>query len=253
MYYLSVAACFKNEHHCIVEWIEHYKFHGIDHIYLINDFSTPEYLPLIQKYIDSGYVTLYHNDIVTKDSGRQGKIYEKYFRGILKDTRWLGIIDLDEFLYSPSEIDIKNIVKKYESYSSIRVSWIHFGSNGHIKQPESLVKGFTMRAKLNQTGVEFQGFKTIFKTNETVSFGVHDSSISSKRAILPQDSQDLLINHYNIQSWEFYSTVKASRGDCDNWFDQIGYKRDKAMFDKYDLNQEIDDRLLNQNKFIILV
>ena len=249
MYYFSLAACFKNEHHCIVEWIEHYKFHGVDHLYLINDFSTPEYLPLIQKYIDEDYVTLFHNDIVTRDTGRQNKIYEKYLRNILSQTYWLGIIDLDEFLYSPKEINLKNILKNYETQTGIKVSWIHFGSNGHMQQPKSLVQGFTMRAKLNQPSVEFQGYKTIFKANELVSFGIHDNITNKQKIHLPQSSEDLLINHYNIQSWEFYIAIKATRGDINNWFDHIGYKRNKELFDKLDTNQELDDRLMKQNFF----
>ncbi len=250
MYYFSIAACFKNEHHCIEEWIEHYKFHGVDHLYLINDFSTPEYLPIIQKYIDDGYVTLFHNDIVTKQVGRQNMIYDKYLTNILHETTWLGIIDLDEFLYSPSEINLKNILKKYEEYSAIEVQWIFFGSNGHITQPKSLVEGFTMRAKLNQENAEFQSFKTIIKTNSFINFNIHKSSTNGNRIVLTQESNDLLINHYNIQSWEFYSKIKATRGDCDNWFEHINRKRNRELFDKYDLNQELDDRLKNQNNYV---
>ena len=46
-YYFSVAAMFKNESWSLKEWIEHYKFHGADHIYLVNDFSDDDYLLLI--------------------------------------------------------------------------------------------------------------------------------------------------------------------------------------------------------------
>lgn len=247
MYYFSVAACFKNEHHCIEEWIEHYKFHGVEHLYLINDFSTPEYLPIIQKYIDEGYVTLFHNDIVTKQVGRQLMIYDKYLKSILSETEWLAVIDLDEFLYSPSDIDLKNILKKYDSYSAIEVKWIHFGSNGHISQPKSLVEGFTMRAKLNQKNVDFQAHKNIIKSSKIRNFGIHNSNIEGNTLYLTQESNDLLINHYNVQSWEFYSRIKGTRGDINNWFDHINYKRNRELFDKYDLNQELDERLKNQN------
>ncbi len=250
MHYFSIAACFKNEHHCIQEWIEHYKFHGIDHIYLINDFSTPEYLPIIQKYMDEGYVTLFHNDIITKETGRQIKIYEKYLKSILNQTYWLGIIDLDEFLYSPSDINLVNILKKYEDYSSIQVQWIHFGSNGYIEQPKYIVESFTKRAKLYQKNVEFQCFKTIFKTKKLISFNIHNSSVNGKTAILTQESNDFLLNHYNLQSWEFYSKIKGTRGDINNWFDHIGYQRNKELFQKYDLNEELDERLKIQNSKI---
>ena len=38
-YYFSIAAMFKNESWTLKEWIEHYKLHGADHIYLVDDFS----------------------------------------------------------------------------------------------------------------------------------------------------------------------------------------------------------------------
>lgn len=247
-YYFSIGACFKNEHHCIKEWIEHYKFHGVEHIYLINDFSTPEYEPIIQPYIDEGYITLYHNDIITKEHGRQNMIYEKYLRQAINENFWLGIVDLDEFLYSPSEIDIKKILKKYEYNSGIKVQWIHFGSNGHIKQPKSLVEGFTMRAKLKQKDVDYQAVKTIIKTFNFISFDTHDPKTFGRKAVLEQDSEDLLINHYNIQSLDFFINVKGTRGDINNWFDVMNFKRDKELFDKFDLNEELDERLKNQNR-----
>ena len=50
---------FKNESWSLKEWIEHYKLHGADHVYLVDDFSDDDYLPILQPYIDSGYVTLF--------------------------------------------------------------------------------------------------------------------------------------------------------------------------------------------------
>ena len=38
-YYFSIASMFKNESWGLKEWIDHNRFHGVDHIYLINDFS----------------------------------------------------------------------------------------------------------------------------------------------------------------------------------------------------------------------
>lgn len=248
MYHLSVAACFKNEHHCIVEWIEHYKMHGVDHIYLINDFSTPEYLPLIQGYIDNGYVTLFHNDIVSKNVGRQFHIYNKYLLGVLQETEWMAIIDLDEFLYSPSELNFKNVLKRYSEYSAIEISWVHFGSNGHITQPKSLVEGFTMKAK---TAGKLASFKTIFRTSQVKSLCIHFTQTNGKRIRLDESSQDFLINHYGIQSWDFYRTIKGTRGDCDNYYEYMGQERNRAMFEYSDINEELDERLLKQNMSLI--
>ena len=46
-HYLSVASVFKNESWNLKEWVLHYKHHGFDHIYLVNDFSDDDYLLLM--------------------------------------------------------------------------------------------------------------------------------------------------------------------------------------------------------------
>jgi len=50
IYNFVVCSVFKNESHILEEWINHYLFHGVDHIYLVNDFSTDNYLDIINKY-----------------------------------------------------------------------------------------------------------------------------------------------------------------------------------------------------------
>ena len=60
-YYLSVASIFRNETMGIVEWLNHYRFHGVDHVYLVNDFSEDDYETVLKPFIDDGFVTLFEN------------------------------------------------------------------------------------------------------------------------------------------------------------------------------------------------
>ena len=251
MFYLSVCSIFKNEAHILEEWLLHYLHHGVQHFYLVNDFSTDNYLDIINKYSD--YVTLMHNDIVTKDVGRQSRIYEKYFRQCLSDTKWMASIDLDEFLYSPLSTNIQGILNKYENYALLKVDWLHFGSNDHIHQPHSVVEGFTQRAKYDTTKT-YYSYKSIFQTKYLISFDIHLQNVSGPMLHLKynDDSKsELVINHYSIQSLDFFMKVKATRGDADNWLDHTKYKRDAALFDLYDINVVNDIALYEQNKDII--
>lgn len=257
MHYLSVAAVFKNESHILYEWIEHYLHHGVEHIYLINDFSTDKYKEILDPYIEKGVLTLYENDIVTKEVGRQTLIYEKYLRPILKDTCWLVMVDLDEFLYSPMSIDLKPLLKQLEGYSQLLVDWVHFGSNGYINQPPSVVESFTMRAKLGPYP-HLCGPKAILKASTITKFGIHEHTVDGQTIPVSwrwagQNKKDpiFLINHYILQSWNFYSTVKTTRGDADNWYDHCGLSRDRKKFDEYDINEVVDMGLLSQNKDLI--
>ena len=130
MYNFIVCSVFKNEGHILNEWIKHYLFHGVEHIYLVNDFSTDNYIEIIDKYKE--HITLFNNDIINKEVGRQIQIYNKYFEPILNKSKWISILDMDEFLYNPNDINIQNTLIKYDSYSQIIIDWLFFGSNEHI-------------------------------------------------------------------------------------------------------------------------
>lgn len=254
-HYLSVGTVFRNEEHCIVEFIEHCLYHGIDHIYMINDFSNENFRPLIQPYLDRGVVTLFENDIITTQLHRQCQIYNKFFLPILNETEWIAIIDLDEFLYSPSEIDIKNVIKKYDDYNNIKVEWVNFGSNNKITQPSSIVEGFTMRSKM--TNLNHYSYKSIMKANDISNFGVHESYIKNVKSInlsyTNSGPNELLINHYRLQSRELFVNVKATRGDVNNYYDHMGFTRDLDHFIKEDLDSnEVECTiLLDQNRELI--
>ena len=134
MYKLTVGAMFKNEAHCLLEWIEHYLFHGADHFWLINDGSTDNFMEILQPYIDKNIVTLFESN-EPYYLGRQRNLYNRYFLPNFQETEWLLIVDLDEFVWSPMDVNIRNILDQAGHLGQIQVRTTLFGSNDHIKQP----------------------------------------------------------------------------------------------------------------------
>lgn len=240
-YNLVVAAAFKNEAHILKEWVDHYRLHGIDHIYLINDGSTDNFEEILKPYIDSGYVTLLHQTKNIDTYPRQKVVYNDLLRPLLHESKWWAIIDLDEFLYCPHEVNIKKILSKYDDkpdIAQIHVPWIMFGSSGHVEQPDLVVPNFLYCKE----GVENQ-VKSIFKSDKFVDFDVHFHQVNGNSVY----DMDMLINHYAIQSWKFFERVKMTRGDVNLYAQTVGVVRDRAYFDKYDYKDKIDDRLARQN------
>jgi glycosyltransferase involved in cell wall biosynthesis len=234
-----IAAIFKNESHILQEWIEHYIRWGAEHFYLVNDNSTDNYLEIINKFQDK--ITLFQNEIVTDNTDRQTKIYDRYFKDI--PSEWVGIIDLDEFIYSSLYKDIKECLTN-PKISQIKMDWLHFGSSGHIEQPESVVNSFTKRAKFD-TSKEYYSYKTIYRTKDLTGFGVHGHRVNGNT--FHTSHTELVINHYPIQSLNFFMTVKSTRGDVNNWFDRTGRKRDLAYFKYQDINEIEDTSLIKMN------
>jgi len=241
MYSLCVACVFKNEEHIIDEFILHHLQHGVEHFYMINDMSTDNSVSVVEKY--GSVVTLFHNDIVSSGVDRQKRMYEKYLRQILPETEWLAIIDLDEFIFSPDDIDIK----KFLVGDALRVHWRVFGSNQCFYQPLSVVSGFNKyrdpeKAKREGT----HSYKTIFRSNHLLGFDVHAQVLD----VPTEDSVNLFINHYQIQSQDFYINVKGTRGDAMNYYEHMNLKRDLAFFKKNDDNQIECNVLAEQNRLV---
>ena len=248
MYNFVVCAIFKNESHILNEWIHHYLFHGADHIYLVNDHSTDAFQEIIDRFPEQ--VTVFHNDIVTKEVGRQTRIANKYFLPLRDTSEWLAVLDLDEFLYSPYEVNIPKVLEKYEVFSQLKIDWLHFGSNDHILQPHVVTEGFVKRSPLDRSKV-YYSHKTVAKARDIVQFGIHEHSVRGPTYHVCYDEEvpsELIINHYNLQSETFFMTVKATRGDVNNWFDHEKRQRDRALFQELDVNDIQDTRLAEQNR-----
>jgi hypothetical protein len=247
-YYLSVGAMFKNESHSIKEWIMHYLHHGVDHFYLINDNSSDNFMEIIQEYIDKKIVTLFDVN-EPYYLGRQRNLYNRHILPVIKETKWLLMVDLDEYVWSKTDVNLSNILKSYENFSQIQICETCFGSNGHIKQPKYIVKSFTKRkSDLSNSG----RLKYLVNSSyEFTSLNIHHATyLNENDRISPEGNNNFLmiyreyitLNHYCCQSLEFWNNIKCTRGDADDYL-----VRKPDDFKSYDMNEEDDVGLYNQN------
>ena len=247
-YYFSVGAIFKNESHSIKEWIRHYLHHGTEHFYLINDNSSDNFMEIIQEYIDTNIVTLF-NVNEPYYLGRQRNLYTRHILPTVKETKWLLIVDLDEYAWSRCHVNLTSILKNNEHLSQIQISETLFGSNGYIKQPKNIVKSFTKRkSDLSDHG----RLKYFVNTSYDFShLNVHSATYSNKADLIALDGSDTFINifreyitfnHYCCQSLDFWNNIKCKRGDADDYL-----VRSLEDFKSYDLNEVEDFELYNQN------
>lgn len=246
-YTLSVGCMFKNESWAMIEWLEHYIHHGIDHFFMINDASTDNSVELLQPYIDRGLVTLFNADWKYY-WGRQRDLYNHYLLPELKKTQWLIILDLDEFLWSKSYTSLKNAFACCSHLGEVQFQWRMFGSNGHIKQPDSIVAGFTKRYDEELKYDHVWSFKYAINSNfEFAHLDIHHASFTNKEEegkhwqIIGEPI--FALNHYCCQSREFWNKVKCTRGDSDDF-----RKRIDADFDLVDYNHIDDFELFDRNR-----
>ena len=258
MYYLSVGAIFKNEATILKEWIEHYLIHGVEHFYLINDSSTDDFRQVLRPYEDK--ITLFHMPPFEPHYlGRQQDAYAKFFLPILKETQWLAVLDLDEYLYSPKIPWLPNALKNYENEPILVVNWVWFGSNGHFEQPASIIYGFTARAKIGKSmrmdtpdgrqWCDTLGNKPIINSKfQLREWTVHWSG-TNVSWVKSEHDPIFLINHYPVMSLEYYINYKMKRPRCVNGYHK-GTK-DRQYFIDSDINDIKDSRLAEQNYQLI--
>jgi len=245
---IAILTCFRNESHILQEWIEHYKNRGIEHIYMINDFSTDNFLEKIQYYLDIGFITVFDSDIVTNKTGKQLLLYKKYFYEIVKNLKhkWFFILDLDEFLYSPNETNLNTILEKYDDYSQLHIGMQNFGSSNIIKQPDKVVDNFIYRSTYDESK-SYISHKSGFKSSDFINFGIHSHTIDGKSLSVSCNdvNSKLVINHYSIQSLEIFKNRKMIIGDVNNYYDSN--QMSMSYFTNRDSNEILDEILKKQS------
>jgi len=231
---LSLLAIFKNETMNLKIWIDHYLWQGVEKIYLIDNGSTDEPLKILQPYIDKKLVIYYNLQERYKQIEHYKYVINK--ENLKEKTEWLIICDLDEFYYSPYE-NLKYILDEYKNYDIIYSNWYMFGSDGLIKHPNDIRKSIVMRSP----DVD-QNKKYIFKPHKLKN--INDISVHHINNIDNKiyENNKIRLNHYPIQSLEFFEKVKMTRGDVGG--SNSNNIRDLNYFKNYDKNKTYKDTIL---------
>jgi hypothetical protein len=150
-YNLTVVAIFREEAPFLNEWLEFHAGVGVEHFYLYNNFSTDGFQDVLAPWIAQGLVSL------TDWPVQVGQLpaYRHCVRSHADEARWMAFIDIDEFLFSPEQVDVRSILADYGDLPGVIVHSPYFGASGHDQRPEGpLVEALTRRAPLTLTSVK---------------------------------------------------------------------------------------------------
>lgn len=236
---LAVLAIMKNESSNIDEWIEHYLWMGASTIYLIDNGSTDDTVEKARAWERTGQV----NVIIYPEKHQQRKHYWKAINhfDIRKKYEWLLIADLDEFWFCPNGDSLATALLEFDPFYVIYSNWVMFGSSGYIEQPEGIRESFLYR----KPGIQNHLFtKYICQTcaiKNASTIDIHKvCRVDSARTI--SDITRFQVNHYPIQSLNFFRSVKMTRGDVSG--EESEHIRDMSYFHQYDEGcTEVDRRL----------
>lgn len=126
---VCICAIFKDESEILKEWIEYHLIVGIEHFYLYNNNSSDGFREILEPYIKTGIVTL----VEWPKRHAQMEAYEDCIRKYANETKWLGFIDLDEFVVPLESTTVYDFLRKYDKRAgSILIYWRVFGSSGLV-------------------------------------------------------------------------------------------------------------------------
>lgn len=230
-YNVSICAIFKNEANYLKEWIEYNRLIGVQHFYLYNNFSSDDYISVLNPYIESGEVTLIDWPI------EQGQMlaYQDCIKKYKNSSQWIGLIDIDEFIVPFDKENIYDILHNFEKKApAVKFYWKVFGTSGRLKRNASglVIEDFTCCwNKLDEVGKCFYNtsydFIPDYKRNNVFHHfmwgafnGINLPPVNSVGIpCVREDFNPVLakkiqaqINHYYTKSLEEYN-LKAQKGD----------------------------------------
>jgi Glycosyltransferase family 92 len=225
----GVLAIMKNETTNIDEWIRHYIWMGASKIFLIDNGSTDDTVAKARAWQERGQVELVEYPAQHMQRQHYWRAF-KHFR-IARKCGWVLIADLDEFWFCPSGNTIAETLTEFENFDVVYSNWVMFGSSGLVEQPPSLREHFIHRRKGTNSHTYSKYIVRTKLVKRSSSMDVHRfHGADSARTVT--DIERFQLNHYPIQSLQFFRSVKMTRGDV--------YKvssdavRDMDYFRRYD-------------------
>jgi hypothetical protein len=235
---LGVLAIMKNEALNLREWIAHYLWQGVDRIFLIDNGSTDGGPDSLRADLSQGRLELFSRP----EPHRQCAHYHSVFveARIWEKVEWLIMADLDEFWYSPGS-NLANTLSDVRDLDLVYANWRIFGSSGHQNHPPSVRRNFIHRHPQLGGHVNTKWICRTDAITDTRQLDIHKvRGIDSSRVV--SDNERFHLNHYPIQSLEYFTKVKMPRGDASS--PQYDNVRTSEYFRSYDEPATQVDRTL---------
>ena len=242
--YLSVCVIAKDEGQYFKEWLDWHISQGVDKFYVYDNGSKDNTREVLGPYIESGIVDYTY----FPGNRKQIAAYDDCFAKHRYETRWLAMIDMDEFIVPIKDNTIPAFLKKYEDYPVVEINWLIFGSSGlKVKTPGGVMERFKQHSEpahpLNRH------VKSIFNPRRVYGMiGCHEVARINGKGVdgngrkiriswkdrTPQQ-ECIRINHYAIKSYEEF-IEKKGRGRASGPTRQL----EDEYFRQYDLNDLSD-------------
>lgn len=254
---LSAVLIIKDEASYIEEWIEFHKEIGFTKFYIFDNGSTDNLQNILKSYIKEGTVKY----MFFPGVGMQGRAYTYACRKYRWRTKYMMMLDVDEFVYPVNKNDtllsvIDSLFRRSNKAGGIGINLKWYGNSGYKKKPSGFVtESYIHRAEdgwncNNASNI----IKTICNPRRTYLFEGPTHPIYCRNYVCINENGERIegawtkkasckkvrINHYWARSEEEY-LEKQKRGNVNT-----GVKGDKTwnLYKKYNRNEKVDKSIL---------
>lgn len=209
----------------LLEWLAFHLVVGFDRFYMYthkcSDASTALLASLARRYP----IVVHPFDVEVLP---QLVAYQHAWNSYGREVDWMAFVDGDEFLFPVADANMADALARFadKSLSALAVYWLCYGTSGHLTDPPGLIlENFT-----RHSGAGFsqnRHVKSIVRGgDQTVTIhGPHvfDTPLGTfDERMRPVDKglmmelepsyEILRMNHYVVQSWDYYVRSKRTSG-----------------------------------------
>lgn len=216
--YITIAAILKDEPD-IIEWIEYHKLIGIEQFYLYDNQSSDNVYEKLKPYIADGTVIYRYvvGDVL------QFAVYRDAIYRYQNKSKWIALIDLDEFLVPVEKDQIKDFLVDYENYPAVAISSIEYDCNNIQSRPlhSLLIETFTGISKSCLTNPKLRIKSIVNPKKIRLILNPHghwyknkESAVTEQYTPIPEEDlwfmngaqiKKIRLNHYYTKSIDEYN------------------------------------------------
>lgn len=247
---LTILAIFKNEAPWLKEWIEYHRQIGVDHFLLYNNDSSDNFKQVLKPYIDQKIVEVLPWPMVPMEKKlnswvkkNQIPCYNEGIRKLRGKTKWVAIIDVDEFIVPLHVKNLNLFLKNFEKAGGVAINWVNYGNSGIWNLPKKslLIENMILRGPMNcemnkwtKVIVQPKHVKEITEPHYAIMKEGKKLVYSDGSEFIPRSRKiihsDIIINHYSTRTVKWCVEHKIPR---------------KEMFFQRPLSEEEKEQLIN--------
>ncbi len=159
-YYLSLVAPLKDEEHYLIEFVNYYLIHGVDHFYFYDNDSTIPVREVLTEYRDHCTIMRAPGDAV------QIRAYAHFCKHFRHEATWIAVFDIDEFVLPHQHGSFKEFLLDHDHCDGVGINWVMFGDGHHKTRPA----GGVIESYLYREARQHPCIKSVVKGEQLVGF-----------------------------------------------------------------------------------